>query len=148
MEVQDPERLRTNLTYLGICILIGAVFIGAHNIATSDERLEVGYVELDTTCIGIDAGVCLGLQKRTDETINYDDYEKAEPGTENYYRRVESELMARAYNTCTSEMSGMEWTSEVEYENKTASEWLENENIDLLPCESTFYREMKFDRSS
>lgn len=140
MEAEISDGLRKNLFYLGISIVILLTVVGAKNIATPDDPVRVGYTEVTTECVGIDAGVCLGLEKRESTTYNYDDYEEPEPGTDNYYRKVESELMIRAYNTCDSEMSGMEWTDDVEYQNRTASEWLENENIQLLPCEKTFYR--------
>jgi hypothetical protein len=48
--------------------------------------------------------------------------------------------MAQAYNICESGISGYEWTSEASYDGQTAAEWRENENIQLLPCEQTFYR--------
>lgn len=140
MEAEISDGLRKNLFYLGISIVILLTVVGAKNIATPDDPVRVGYTEVTTECVGIDAGVCLGLEKRESTTYNYDDYEEPEPRTDNYYRKVESELMIRAYNTCDSEMSGMEWTDNVEYQNRTASEWLENENIQLLPCEKTFYR--------
>lgn len=140
MDISDG--LKKNLTFLGISLLIVVAVMGAKNLAVSEEPVRVGYTEVTTECQGLDAGVCLGLERRTHTTYNYNDYENPEPGTENYYRKVESELMLRAYNTCDSSMSGMEWTDEVEYENQTASEWLENDNIQLLPCEKTFHRSL------
>lgn len=140
MDADISDGLKNNLFYLGISLVILLTVVGAKNVATPDDAVRVGYTEVTTECVGIDAGFCLGLEKRDSTTYNYDDYEKPEPGTDNYYRKVESELMIRAYNTCNSEMSGMEWTDQVEYQNRTASEWLENENIQLLPCEKTFYR--------
>jgi hypothetical protein len=140
METEISDGLKKNLTFLGVSLLIIVVLAGAKNVATPEDPVRVGYTEVETECVGLDAGVCLGMEKRTHTTYNYDNYENPEPGTENYYRRIESELMIRAYNTCDSSMSGMEWTDEVEYRNQTASEWLENDNINLLPCEKTFYR--------
>lgn len=140
METEISEGLKKNLIFLGVSLLIVVVLAGAKNVTVPEEPVRVGYTEVETECVGIDAGVCLGMEKRTHTTYNYDNYENPEPGTENYYRKIESELMIRAYNTCDSSMSGMEWTDEVEYRNQTASEWLENDNIDLLPCEKTFYR--------
>lgn len=143
MDTPDiSDGLRKNLLYVGISLVIIVGLVGANNFMTPEDRLEVGYTEVYTKCAGIDAGVCIGVQSRDHTTYNYNNYTEPEEGTENYYRRVESELMVRAYNTCDSEMSGMEWTDEVEYRNKTATEWLENDNIDLLPCEKTFYRSL------
>lgn len=142
MEVEMSEGLRKNLVFLGVCLLIVVLTVGAKNLAVSDESVEVGYTEVTTECQGLDAGVCLGLEMRDYTTYNYDNYTDPEPGTEDYYRRVEAELMLRAYNTCDSSMSGMEWTDEVEYKDKTASEWMENDQVQLLPCEKTFYREL------
>lgn len=138
--MEISEELRDGLMLVGLSLVISAGFAGAHNVATPDEPVNVGMVEVSTECFGVDAGVCLGIQQQQHTTYNYDNYTEIEEGTPNYYRKVESELMLRATNTCDSEMSGMEWTSEVSYDNKTAEEWRQNENIQLLPCEETFYR--------
>lgn len=143
MELEIDEGLKTSLLYLGISLLLVIGFAATKNVITPDEPVEVGYTEISTECRGIDAGVCIGVERRQHTTYNYNNYTEAEPGTENFYRRIESELMIRAYNTCDHSMSGMEWTSEVEYRNRTASEWMQNENVDLLPCEKTFYRGME-----
>jgi len=127
-------------------ILIFASFTAAHNMVTPDEPVNVGMVEVETECYGIDAGICLGIQRQSHETFNYDNYEEIEPGTPNYYRKVESELMVRAYNTCNQDMEGYEWTSEVSYNGQTAEEWRQNENIQLLPCEETFHRDLNAER--
>lgn len=140
MDIEISEGLEKNLKFLGISLLLVVFAVGAKNVAVPDNQVEVGYTEIHTDCYGIDAGVCLGLERRDHTTYNYDNYTEAEPGTENFYRRVEAELMIRAYNTCNSSMSGMEWTDDVSYRNQTGSEWMENENVDLLPCEKTFYR--------
>lgn len=142
MDIEVSEGLKKNLLFLGVSILIVVTVMGAKNIAVPEEPVRVGYTEVETECVGLEAGVCLGLEKRAHTTYNYDDYENPEPGTDNYYRKIESELMLRAYQTCDSSMSGMEWTDEVEYQNRTASEWLEDDNIQLLPCEKTFYRSL------
>jgi len=142
MNADLSEGLKKNLFFVGISILIVVTAAGAKNTTVPDEPVKVGYTEVKTECVGIEAGVCLGLEKRTHTTYNYDNYENPEPGTENYYRKVESELMLRAYRTCDSSMSGMEWTEEVKYQNQTAAEWVENDNINLLPCEKTFYRSL------
>lgn len=138
--MEIPEELETGLMLVGASIIISAGFAAAHNLATPDDPANVGMVEVSTECFGIDAGVCLGIQEQTHTTYNYDDYTEIEEGTPNYYRKVESELMLRATNTCNESMSGYEWTSEVSYDNQTAEEWRQNENIQLLPCEETFYR--------
>lgn len=137
-----PEELGTGLMLVGLSVLISASFAAAHNVATPEEPAKVGMVEVETECFGLDIGVCLGIQQQTHTTYNYDDYTEIEEGTPNYYRKIESELMLRATNTCNDSMEGMEWTSEVSYDNKTAEEWRQNENIQLLPCEKTFYRPM------
>lgn len=139
----ELEGLNRHVAMAGVSLAIVFLFVGAHNFTTPNEPFEVGYTEIETQCFGIDAGVCLGLERQQYTTYNYDNYTVPAEGTENYYRRIESELMLRAYNTCNESMSGMEWTSQVEYRNKTAAEWNQNDNIELLPCEQTFYREMK-----
>jgi hypothetical protein len=140
-KLRQLEGLQKDVFYLGICVLIIGFTAAAHNLYTPDDAVRVGYVEVETECFGVNAGgMCMGIQRQDQTTYNYADYNETEPGTENFYRRVESELMARAYNICTAEMEGMEWTDQAEYRNKTATEWLENENVQLLPCEKTFFR--------
>ncbi len=137
---------RKSIAVALISVLVGASLVGANNYITPDNPKDVGYTEVETYCAGIDAGFCLGIQRQTYTTHEYDqltsNFTFPEEGTPNYYRRIESELMLRAYNTCNSEMEGYDWTSEVEYRGKTATEWREDDNIQLLPCEKTFYRRM------
>jgi len=136
----DLEGLQKDLFYLGICTIIIASTAAVSNLATPDDPVRVGYTEVETNCFGVDAGVCLGIQRQSHTTYNYDNYTEVQPGTENFYRRVESELMIQAYNICNANMEGYEWTNEAEYRNQTGTEWRENENITLLPCEHTFFR--------
>lgn len=138
--LENVTGLRRDLVFLGVSILIVATFAAGHNYATPDEPVRVGLTEVETSCAGIDVGVCLGIQRQDHTTYNYDNWTDPEPGTENFYRLVESELMARAYNVCDEDTQGMEWTDEVSYRNRTASEWLETGKVQLLPCEKTFYR--------
>ena len=131
--------LEKNLFYLGLCVLLVAGMAAANNLMTSGESVEVGYTEVYYECAGVDVGVCLGVERPQYETYNYDDYEEPEPGTENYYRRVESELMLQAYNICEDDsLTGMEWTSEATYDNRTGKEWLEEDEVDLLSCDKTY----------
>jgi hypothetical protein len=142
MGIEISDDLERNLKFLGISILLVLFVVGAKNVAVPDDRVEVGYTEVHTDCYGIDAGVCLGLERRDHTTYNYNNYTEVEPGTENFYRRVESELMLQAYGICDSSMTGMKRTDEAEYRNRTATERLENEQVDLLPCEKSFYRSL------
>lgn len=135
------DNLRKDLAFVGVSFLIVLVTVTGHNLATPDDPKKVGFTEVSTECFGIDAGLCLGIQKQDHVTYNYDDYEEPEPGTENFYRLVESELMLDANGICErSDVTGMEWTSEAEYRNRSGDEWLENENVELLPCRKTYYR--------
>lgn len=138
--IEDP--LKKNLAYLGLCLLIAVTAVAGHNLSVPEEPVRVGLVEVETRCSGLDAGICLGMQRRTHTSYNYDNWTEPEPGTANFYRKVESELMVRAYNVCDEDTTGMEWTSEMEYMNRTADEWLETGEIQLLPCEDTFWRNM------
>lgn len=140
LPLSDLEGFQKDLTYLVITFLLIGAVVGVSNLNKSDEPVRVGMVEVTTECVGLDAGACIGIERRDHTTYNYDNYTEAEEGTPNYYRRVEAELMVQAYNICSEDTSGMEWTSEASYDNKTATEWSENENVTLLPCESTFYR--------
>lgn len=139
---ENLEGLERDLFYLGVSLLLVGSAMAAHNLATPEDPVRVGLVEVETRCVGFEAGICLGLDRRSHETFNYDDWENPEPGTENFYRLVEAELMAKAYNVCSENVTGMEWTSMVEYRNKTGEEWRQNQNVELLPCEKTFYREL------
>ncbi len=141
-----PERfsegLERDLMFLGLIVVIIMIFAGINNIRTPVEPMEVGMTEIETDCHGIEAGMCLGLQMRSSETFNpgYGNYSHPEPGEDNYYRLAESELMLQAYNICEDpEVTGMDWTEEASYENRTGTEWLEMEEVDLLPCEETTY---------
>lgn len=140
---QNLEGFQKDLFYLVVTFLLIGAVVGVSNLNTSDEAVRVGMVEVTTECVGLDAGACIGLERRDHTTYNYDNYSEAEEGTENYYRLVEAELMVQAYNICNEDMSSMEWTSEASYDNKTGDEWSENENVTLLPCESTFYRPLE-----
>lgn len=128
--------------YLGFSVVVLLTAVGFHNFITPDEPVRVGFEELETRCAGIDTGFCLGVQRRTEITYNYDNYSEVEPGTENFYRRVESELMIQAYNICTEEMNGMEWLSKASYLNKSGEQWYQMDQVELLPCEKTFFRNL------
>lgn len=145
MEIRTPEifseGLGRDIFFLGIIAVLLLVFVGVNNATTPNESMNVGYTEIDTECLGVEAGVCLGLEMRDHTTYNYDNYTDPEPETENYYRLVESELMLQAYNICEDpEVSGMDWTGEASYDNRTATEWLEEDSVELLSCEETTYR--------
>ncbi|MFP4229960.1 MAG: hypothetical protein ACLFRK_02355, partial [Candidatus Nanohaloarchaea archaeon] len=119
-----------------------AGFAAANNLM-SGGSVEVGYTEVSHECVGIDAGICIGIEKPTYETYNYNNYTQPEEGTENYYRRVESELMLQAYNICEDKsLEGMDWVSEASYDNRSGDEWLEQEEVDLLGCEDTYRYEI------
>lgn len=138
---QLTDNLKEDMKFLGIGLLIILVTIAGHNFATPDDPKKVGMVEVETNCLGIEAGVCIGIQRQDHTTYNYDEYQKPTPGTENFYRLVESELMLDANGICErDDITGMEWTSEASYRNKTADEWLENDNIELFECRKTYYR--------
>lgn len=140
MDKTISEDLKKNLIFLGISLILIIGVVAVKNVTVPEESVEVGYTEVTTECNGLEVGFCLGLESRSHTTYNYDNYQEPEEGSENYYRRIESELMIRAYNTCNSTMEGMDWTSHVSYMNKTGDEWLEYDEVNLLPCEKTFYR--------
>ncbi len=141
-----PEKFQSgferHILFLGVSVAIGLIFIAGHNMMVPENPPEVGFVELDTQCNGIDVGVCIGIRTQTHETYNYDNYTEIEEGTEDYYRLVESELMAQAYNICDQNTSGKEWTSEASFDNVSGDEWEKNDNVTLLDCEQTFWREL------
>ncbi len=136
------EDLKQKLKYLGLTAVVIILLIGFGNL-TASEPVEVGPVEIDNECVGFDIGICLGINQETHTTYNYDNYTHPEPGSEDYYRRAEAELMVQAYNICDSDTQEMEWLSDAEYENMTGEEWYEKEEIDLLGCENTFYRDIE-----
>lgn len=137
---RNLEGLQKDVFFLGVTLVLAASVVAVNNVQTSEDQSKVGFVELETECIGVEAGFCIGIEQVTHTTHNYANYTNPEEGSENYYRLVESELMLDAYGVCRNnkDMTGMDWTSEAEYDNKTAEEWLENKNIQLLPCEDTF----------
>lgn len=137
----EVEGLQRDLLFIGLSILLVAGVAGAHNLATLDNPEKISPVKIDSECAGIDIGFCLGVQRYEHTTVNYDNYTVPEEGTEEFYDRVESQLMIQAYETCDEDTDGMEWTSEVSYMNQTAEEWQENEEVELWSCEKTFYRD-------
>lgn len=142
MDLRKPEfesGLKENLFYLGVCIVLISGMAAANNLMTDGEDIRVGTVEVFYECAGLDVGICLGIEKPNHETYNYEDYENAEEGTEDYYRRVESELMLQAYRICEDQsLEEMDWLSSAEYDNRTGEEWYEMDEIELLGCEDTF----------
>jgi hypothetical protein len=130
------EDFKRDLTLLAGALLFCVALAGARNVVVEDRSVEVGYTEIDTYCQGAEvSGVCLGVERRTHTTYNYDGYEEAEPGTEDFYRRVESELMLQAQERCgRTGVDGKEWESNVSYRNRTAEEWTETDEVELLPC--------------
>lgn len=135
------DNLKKDLTFIGLSFLIVLTAAAGHNIATPDNPKKVGFTEISTECFGLDAGVCLGIQRQDHTTYNYDNHTAPESGTENFYRLVEAELMLQANGICErSDINGMDWTSEASYQDKTGDKWLENENIELLECRNTYYR--------
>lgn len=146
MEFELPDRfsegLGKDVFFIGVMLIIVIGFMGINNLRTPADSMEVGMTHIHTDCFGIEAGVCLGLKMHSDETHNpgYGNYTEPEPGTDNYFNLAESELMLQAYNICENpEVSGMDWTDEASYKNMTGSEWLEEDEVELLPCEETTY---------
>ncbi len=142
IDPRELEGFEKDVFFLGVSLLLAVSFVAANNVTVSEDQPEVGPIELQTECIGFDAGVCLGIEHVTHTVDNYfdDNYTDPEPGTEVYYQRVEAELMLQGYGVCreNQDMTGMDWVDETSYDNKTGDEWLENENIQLLRCEDTF----------
>ncbi len=141
MDLEISDRLERNLKYLGLTLLLAVAIIGLTNLTTPSEYPDVGFTEVDVECVGLDLGICLGLQTETHTTHSYDDWEEIEEGTEDHRRMIESELMIRAYEECRDpEIVEMDWTSEATFENQTADEWEDEiDDLTLLPCEETFY---------
>lgn len=139
--VEISDNLKKDLKYLGITLAIGLAIIGLHNLYLPDDYPEVGFTEVEVNCAGFEAGeTCVGVKHVVHETQNFDDWESIEEGTDNHRKMIESELMIRASDACSdAEITEMDWTSEVEFENQTADEWQEEiDELTLLPCEETF----------
>ena len=132
--------LKENLFYLGLCIVLISGMVAANNVMTDGETVEVGPTTVFYECHGLDIGICLGIERPHHETTGYDDFEELpEEGTDQYYRRVEAELMLQAYRICEDEsLQGMDWLDDAEYDNQTGQEWYDMEEINLLGCEDTF----------
>lgn len=130
------QDLHKNLVWLAGVLVLCVALAGARNVVVEDRTVEVGYTKIGTYCQGAEvSGLCLGVERRNHTSYNYDYYEEPEPGTENFYRRVESELMLRAQDRCGNPgVEGREWTGNVSYRNRTAEEWLETDKVELLAC--------------
>ncbi len=139
-----PEKIEQseNLKWLGITLLIGVFIISAGNLVAQEPEKQVGLTDVETDCFGVDAGVCIGIERFDHTTYNYDDYEKPENGTEDFYRMVESQLMIQAYEYCGGNVEGMEWTENASYAGKNVSEWQDSGDVDLLPCSRVTFHPM------
>ncbi|PSH02096.1 MAG: hypothetical protein BRC26_02290, partial [Nanohaloarchaea archaeon QH_8_44_6] len=78
------DEFRKNLYFIGASLLLVGLAAAGHNVLTPNNPKDVGYTEVNTNCVGLDAGLCLGLQRQTYTTYNYDNYTEVEEGTENY----------------------------------------------------------------
>lgn len=143
MNLKEIEGLQKDIFYLGICLLVGVSAAAVSNYHTPDDPIRVGYTEITTNCVGLDFGICMGIERQSHQTFNYDNYETVEEGEANYYRRVESELMMQASNICDNDTEGKEWLGEAEYDNKTGEEWIENDNVTLLSCSEVFHHDIR-----
>lgn len=134
------DDFKENLFYLSICLVFVSGMVAANNIMTDTEGNSVGPTEVYYECHGLDLGICLGVERPHHETVGYDNFEELpEEGSDEYYRRVEAELMIQAYNICEDQsLEGMDWLEEAEYEGQTGGEWYEMDEINLLGCEETF----------
>lgn len=140
-EMPELEGLQEDAFYVFLSLVIVAGAAAAHNMATPDNPDKISPVEISSNCYGVNAaGMCIGIQRLDHETFNYENYTEAEPGTANFYKRVESELLLQSYEICQS--SEDTWKTEAEYRNKTAQTWEENEEVDLWSCKKTFHRNM------
>lgn len=137
------DLLGEDIQWLGAVVGAALLVVGAHNVITPEEDVKVGYTEIETQCQGIDMSVCIGFQSRTHQTFNYNDFNQPEKGSENYYRRAESELMLDAYETCERDnVTGRQWIDSSEYLNMTGEQWIETGEVSLLPCEDIPYRDI------
>ena len=138
-EFMPESQLMRDGVFLGLTLVVVAFFAAANNVATPDDRFTVGNTEVYTECAGIDAGICLGVERRNHETYNYDNYTDPKPGTQNFYRLVETELMLQATNICENDsISGMDWVEQASYRNRSADSWVEEDGVELLPCSETY----------
>ncbi len=140
LEDEFDSELQKNLFYLGLCVVLISGMVAANNVMTSGESVEVGPTHIFYECHGIDVGICLGIETPDHETHDFDDFEEMpEEGTDEYYRRVEAELMLQAYRICEDQsLTGMDWLEDAEYDDRTGNEWYEMDEINLIGCEETF----------
>lgn len=133
MQVPDIDR---NVKYLAVTVLLLVPVVAAHNMATEPTRYDsFGMCDTEIVCQGVDAGVCLGIEKRQVACVDFAD---AEP-----YRRVEAECGLDAQGLCNADpsLSGTEWTDHpnASYNGTSCAAWAEQDDrIDLLRCEDTF----------
>lgn len=119
--------------YIGVIVLILAGMAGAHNVALDEgDAMDFGYCDTDLSCSGYEvSGQCLGVEQRSTQCYNISQVDE--------YRMVEAECGVQAYNLCQGNHSGTSWAEEATYENKTCSQWAEeDERITLLGCDQTY----------
>ena len=120
--------MNEDLKYLAIIFLILAGTATAHNIRTSEEdALSLGYCDTELYCTGFKAGnVCIGVENLKTECMN--------PETAEEYRMVEAECAVRGYNICNDgNATGSGWAEKAVYENRTCSEWKQEDDRITLP---------------
>lgn len=119
--------------YLGVTLLILAGIAGAHNVSLDEEdAMSFGYCDTELTCAGTEvSGYCLGVEQRSTQCYNMSQVSD--------HRRVEAECGVRAYNLCKGNHSGTSWAEEATYQNRTCSQWAEQDDrITLLGCDETY----------
>lgn len=133
MQVPEIDR---NVRYLVLTLLLLVPVAGAHNMMVQPSPQDsFGMCDTEIVCQGVDAGVCLGIEKRQPSCVDFADAPE--------YRRVEAECALDAQGLCNADpsLSGLDWTDHpnASYNGTACSTWAEQDDrIDLLRCENTF----------
>lgn len=133
MDLPDVDR---HVMYLGLTVLVLLPVVGAHNLTVTEPRYaSLGMCDVSLECQGIDAGVCLGIEKRALSCVDFQDAPD--------HRRVEAECALDAQGLCNADpsLSGTGWTSHpnATYNGTACSDWAaQDDRIDLMRCEDTF----------
>ncbi len=132
MQVPDID---PHVKYLALTVALLVPVAAAHNLAVTETRYDsFGMCDVSLECQGIDAGVCLGIEKRALSCVDFADAPE--------YRRVEAECALDAQGLCNADpsLSGTEWTSHpnATYDGTSCTDWAaQDDRIDLMRCEDT-----------
>ncbi len=140
----SQKDVQKNLLYTGIILVILVGVGAAHNalMTESDDTTTLGYCNVTLVCNGVDAGVCIGLERQEIQCI--DPQDAIEKGVD-YEMRAEVECALQAYKICDARdmERGTEWAQYATYDDKTCEQLNTERGVELIDCFDT-YRPLKW----